>query len=429
MCRIEQFDIVYRDGSREGRENIRPCHRGTRNQPCTHREVVRLGDHLPSPSDLRNPAPPHIVPIAPMHWETSQPHSTRRARTRDPDEGLSLNLKFWNPFSPNSRREKKQYFFVRKIKKREPRPNIVQPYPPAPPPPPPIHFDPPVREENPRVIPMEPPRDHNNHPPIIHQLIEEDEDGSSSPPEANRDHGRRARSLSPHSRFLSSRSRLEYENELLRELVNRREEREARERAERLHNEERQRARDERREAQRRANEREARHRERARIRREEQEREQEEREQQLREQQLREREERDRERERANRQRHREARARRQQEEEDIERFRAAERERLWRLDQEAIYQEQQRRARARQANIPRDPHHRVFVHRDGDRIDRGDRFIRDGIREHDLRQFEMRARRAGHVYDDGGVRRRNTVDGGQRWYDGQRQRWRDWR
>ena len=467
MCRIEQFDIVYLDGSREVREQVRHCRRGTRSQPCTHREFVRIGDRLPSPADLRNPPPPHIVPFEPAPRESSQPRPSRRMRTRDSIEGMTVNLKFWNPFSSKNRGEKKQYYFVRKTKKREHRPEIFQPYPPGPPPPPPIPFVPPVRVESPVVIPIEPPGDYNVHPfperepermpaaPIIHQGRE---DESSSPPEASREHGRRTRSLSPHSRFLSPRSRYEIENELLRNLVNIREEREARERAERLQHEERQRARDERHEARRRhrlAIEREAIHRERARIRQEQEDRDRErlanelnrerarirqeqedrdrerlanEREARHREQarMRQEQEDRDRERQRADRQRHHEARAWRQQEEQDNERRRAAERDRLWRLDEDR-YLEQQRHARAHQANIPRDPHHPVLVHGDEGRVDRGERFIRNAIREEYLRQFEMRARRSGNLYDDGGVRRRNTVDGGQRWYDEQGRRWRD--
>lgn len=111
--------------------------------------------------------------------------------------------------------------------------------------------------------------------------------------------------------------------------------------------------------------------------------------------------------------------------------RRRGAEREHLRRLRGEQDrwqYAEQERYARARQANIPRRPRHAVFVHQDEDRSDRGERFIQDAIRAENLRQFERRVRWPRGGYDDGALRRRNTVDGDPRWYDGQRWRWDRW-
>lgn len=439
MCRIEQFHVVYPDETRERREQVVPCRYGTRSQPCRHPEVANLGDRLASASDLRRPLQPHIVPIEPRDLESSRLRPRSMETSRGPIGGLALNIKFWNPFSSKNKEKKgkMQYYVVRKTKKSERGPAVIQQQPPIPPPPR-TQFVPLVRGEHPVVIPMEPPERPPTHhplgrerrrrspiPAVIHQSSEEDEDESLSPLEANREHGRRTRSLSPNHRYHVEKERIRQRELRQREYQERikREEREARERASILEHVHRQRAMEERqeqirqqrredRQRQRLANEWEAR------------------RQQQLEEQARVVREQEDLERLREV------ARARILQEQEDLERLREAERarqlreERAWRHQEEwrlrdeqarRQYEERQRYARAHQANIPRRPRHPVFVHPNEDRLDRGDRFIQNAIRAENLRQFERRAGWARGRYDDGALRRRNTIDGGQRWYDGQ--------
>ena len=94
---------------------------------------------------------------------------------------------------------------------------------------------------------------------------------------------------------------------------------------------------------------------------------------------------------------RDREERAR-HREEADNERRRAAEHDRFRRYREV----EEQRYARARQANIPRRPRHPTFAHQHEDHVDRGERSIREAIREENLRQFERRDRWPHGGYDD---------------------------
>ena len=436
MCRIQRFRLVYPNGFREEREQLLPCPHGTHTQPCTHYEIVDFGDRPALAPDSRSPTQPYVVQIEPRNSENSRPRPSGRDRSRGPVEGLTLNLKFWNPFSSKKKdkKEKKQYYFVRRIKKSKPRPTVIQSEPQIPTPHtmpvvPPVS---PVRGRSPTVVPIQPPppphhsperrrrRRGRRTPVIILQSSEEDEE-SSSPPEANREHIRRTRSL--------SRTRYHAEKETIRlrelrqarerqerERVERieREEREARDRAERTaFNLERRRERDERRERRQQIRQ----ERERQRLAYEEQERRRQ-REARL----LQEQEDRRRRRE-ANHTR--QERLRRRQEVEDAERRGA---DRAWRpRDEQARYHfgEQQRYARARQAHVPHYPRHPVNVHQDDDYFHRGRRFEDDDIRAANLRRFERRARPYREMDDDGWLRRRHTVGGGQRGYYGQG--WRD--
>ena len=442
MCRIEQFDVVYPNGDRDPREQLVPCHRGTRSQPCRGAQLFRIRDRFASDSE-RPPTPPRIIPIEPRHLGNSRRPSSSRERKRDPITGVTLNFKFWNPFSSKKKeKENVQYYVVRGKERPRPHPPVMQPYPPIPPPPP-EPFVPPVNPEPPIVVPIQPPRGRRRRqaPIIIQHSSEEDEDESSSPPEAIRQHERRTRSLSSIRRYEAEKERIrqrEFRERERREII-RREEREARDRAALLERLERQRTRDdEERERVASIERRERREREERRERQRErnERREREERQQdRLRERLAAEQEairQRgiDRERARIQQERedheHRRAARRAQQrrediarrlwEQEDFERERAAEERARYR------YEEQRRRERAWEANIPLHPRHPVFVHHNDS--DRGDRVIRDDIRAENLRQFERRAERLRGRYDDGWLRRRNTVDGGRRWHDGY---WRD--
>ena len=412
MCRTGRFNVVYPNGYREPREQWVPCLRRNRNQPCRGVEVVRLKDRLASATE-RPPIEPDIVSIEPRDTGNSRRHSNSRERKRDPITVVTLNFKFWNPFSSKKKeKEKRRFYAVRDRRRPQPPPAVFQPIPP--PPPPVVQPFPPG---SPSVVPIRPPRGPTHS-------SEEDQDESSSPPEAIREHGR-PRSFSEIRRYEAEKERIRQRefNERLRRERNRSREREARDRAallERLEHEERERQR-EREERRERAAERQRVRDERAR---------QERRQARLRERLAAEQEairqrnidrERDRiQQEREDRERLRDARrvreemARRHWEEENARR-RAAELARY-------RHAEQRRRDRAWQANIPLRPRHPVYVHHDD--LDRGDRVIRDDIRAEDFRRAERRAERLYGRYDDGWLRRRNTVDGGRRWHDGY---WRD--
>ena len=375
MCQIQQFDVVYPDGTRQGREQVVACHRGTRSQPCNHTETVRLEDRPAIRPPMQPHMQPYIVPIAPRDQGSSRLYSSSRERTRGPIEGMTVNFKLCNPFSSSKNKERRNH---------RPPPIICQPCPP-------------YWVKYPDPLPPHPP---GNHPPhqSPHQTPEpeppaptheEDEDKSSSPPQAHRPHSRRTRSLSRFRRYELERYEREKEAIRRRELeerdrrIIRREEREAWERAVSLERQERQ----ERRECRRlRAAEQailqQERDRELARIEQEREDR--------------------------------RADRARRLWEEDDLERRRAADRARR-------RWEEERRLARAQQANIPRNPRHPVFVYQGYP--DRGEQYIQGAIRAEDRRQFERRNEWR-ERYDNGALRRRNTIDGGHGWYDGRGRR-----
>jgi len=127
-------------------------------------------------------------------------------------------------------------------------------------------------------------------------------------------------------------------------------------------------------------------------------------------------------------------AEARRRQEQEDITRLDAADRARR---RQEGLnrrrqveherhrLEEEERLRRARRANIPREPRHAPTVQYERQSMeDRGEHFIREAIRQENLRQFERREPSTAFdtMYDGGGPIRRNTIAGAGRW-----RQWRD--
>ncbi|CAD6565846.1 MAG: hypothetical protein ASARMPREDX12_006794 [Alectoria sarmentosa] len=180
MCRIERFDVIYPNGTRERREELNHCRRGTRSQPCRHVQVSNLEDRLASASDLRHEIQSHIVPIEPRDSESSRLRPSSRETPRGPIQGLTLNLKFWNPFSSKTeeKKEKTKYFFVRRTRKPEPRSPVIKHQSPIPPPPEP-YLSTPVRGGSPVVIPIQHPVNHTthhlpeqtNHPPHQKQTV------------------------------------------------------------------------------------------------------------------------------------------------------------------------------------------------------------------------------------------------------------------
>lgn len=403
MCTIDKFDVVYPDGTRERREQLRNCRRGTPSRPCSQVEVVNsFEDRYASKAEVRPvESRPYLVREH-RASERPRPRLVYRERPRGGLDNLSVLYKLWNPFSSKQRNtttRSKQYLVVERPKYAEPRSSGIYRRREAPPSPRRR-----VPEERPKVGPIDSFQEQDSRypaererrrprgpiqPTVVHRPSEEEEEKKSpSPPVAHRRHyRRRARSLSPISRY-------EAEKEILRQREQRQYaekvaqvEREARRRAERVAEEERQTFWKERQQRQEIEERKRLESAERARRRRLQEEWETEQ--------------------------------ARRNQEQQDIERLRRRNR---W-------AEEEERLARARRAYIPRRPRHSVFVHQETFR-DRGEQFIQDAIRAENLRQFESRVPpSAGWYrgrYEENGPRRRYTVGSDyRRRYDDDRRRY----
>ena len=417
MCTIERYNVVYPDGTSQTRDRVRTCPRGTPTRPCSTAEVVPVFEDQHPAVYGRDPAlRPEYHPTTPQGSEGSRSRPNTREKPKSVFDELALTFKFFNPFSSkHSKKSKKKLYLVRKTKKPHSEvPAIIHHYPRAPTPPPPRMM--PRREESPVIVPIEPRRNrrHSSPRPHVPQLrhtrerqqraivVEKSssEDDTPSPPVPAREHIRKSRSISP-------RTRHEAEKDLMREKEKRhyaervaKEEEQARKRAIRI-------AELERLEKEKAIRER-IEYKEKKRL------------------------ESAGRARRRQEREESQRAQAQRRQELEDLEALNAAERlarrqreqERRQReVDQRHRQEEEDRLARARRANIPRRPRHEPTVHQqsgsNGGMEDRGERFIREAIRQENLRQFEMEAppRRSYRTYDDARLERRNTIGGNRGW------------
>lgn len=427
MCTIERYEVVYPDGRRVPRERLVNCPRGTPARPCSNTEVRQLfEDHFPTASDMN----PGSHAGSPGAAGDARPRRSSENRSSGVFDDLAISFKLWNPFkSRKPRRSRSKTYLIReRARPIHNQPAIIQEIPRAPTPPPPTM---PVRGRSPVIVPISPHRGH--HPPlprtqrrhrsrsgerkpkmkkkkkqpvvVIHHSSSSEEDNTPSPPLATRDHQRKSRSLSPKSKY-------EVEKRAVRE-------RERRLYAERVAKEEQ--------EAQRRA----ARVAEFERLERARKEQEAIEFEERKRIETV----------ERARRRQQQEAveraEARRRQEQEDIRRLDAAERarrrqEELDRRRREEHerhrLEEEERLRRARRANIPREPRHQPTVQYERQSMeDRGEQFIREAIRQENLREFERRGPPTAfdRTYNGEGPVRRNTVAGASRWSQWRDRRW----
>ncbi len=433
MCTIERFDIVYPDGRRVPRERLVNCPRGTPSRPCSNVEVRPMFDDRPATASDVNPSNRQSFHAStPGGSEGSRSRPGHRTKPVHKFEGLAISFKFWNPFKSKARKPKpKTYRVYERPRSPEVRPAIIHPLPRAPTPPPMM----PRRGRSPVIVPISPNRGHRSPSPrsqdrprsrsrerkprprkrreprivLLHQSSSSEEDKTPSPPQAARVHQRKSRSISPKSKY-------EAEKKLMRD-------REQREYAMRVAKQEQ--------EAQRRA----ARVAEFERLEGARKRRERIEYDERKRIESV----------ERARRRQQQEeserAQARRLQELEDIARLNAADRARQrqdeldrQRQEERGLYrlEEAQRLRRARRADIPRQARHQPAVHYEGESMeDRGERFIREAIRQENLRQFERRAPpntgRPRRSYEDAGLARHNTVDGDRRWRSWERRdrRW----
>lgn len=414
MCTIERYNVVYPDGTRQTRERVRNCPRGTPTRPCSTAEIVPVfEDQYPTVRHQDPALRSEYHPTTPQGSDGSRSRPSTREKPKSVFDELALTFKFFNPFSSkHSKKSKKKLYLIRKTKKPESEvPAIIHHYPRAPTPPPSRMM--PRSEESPVIVPIEPRRGrpHSSHGPQPRHIrerpqraivVEESssEDDTPSPPVPARDHERKSRSISP-------RSRHEAEKRLMKEKEKRhyaervaKEEEQARKRAIRI-------AELERLEKEKAIRER-IEYKEKKRL------------------------ESADRARRRQEREDSQRAQAQRRQELEDLEALNAAERlsrrqreqERRQREEHERQRQEEEDRlARARRANIPRRPRHPPTVHQpsgsNGGMEDRGERFIREAIRQENLRQFETEAppRRSYRTYDDARLERRNTIGGNRGW------------
>lgn len=405
------------------------CPRGTPARPCSNIEVRHLfEDHFPTASELD----PGSHAGSPGPARDARPRLSGGNRSSGVFDDLAISFKLWNPFkSRKPQRSRSRTYVVReRVRPTQNQPAIIQEIPraPTPPPPPPTI---PTRGRSPVIVPISPHRGHHSPIPrtqrrhrsrsgerkpkmkkkkkqpavVIHQSSSSEEDNTPSPPLATRDHQRKSRITSPQSKY-------EAEKRAIRE-------RERRLYAERVAKEEQ--------EAQRRA----ARVAEFERLERARKEQEAIEFEERKRIETV----------ERARRRQQQEAvertEARMHQELEDIRRLDAADRarrrqEELDRRRREEHerhrLEEEERLRRARRANIPREPRHQPTVRYERQSMeDRGEQFIREAIRQENLRQFERRGPSTAfdRIYDGEGPMRRNTVAGASRWRQWRDRRW----
>lgn len=410
MCRIELFDVVFPNGAREQRERlVNCCARGTPHRPCREAQYVNTYQERPaSIAELRAVA-------AGPRTETITPRGSERSASRPGSSGkekgvlgdIATVFKKWkrSSWGKSGKASGTKMAFVRPASRdRGPRPPIIDYQ--LPQNPPPRAPSPPRRQPgpvSPQIIPIGPSRerqrdrDHERgrrheqqrgtrtrripRETVLHQSSSEED--SPSPPTPVREH-RRFRSLSPNSKYKIEKQEMERRKAQREyEELAAQKQRAAHRRAERLAEFQRldaERLRQERIEFDERKRIESA---ERARRRRESEEWEREQ--------------------------------AKRRQALADSQALAAA-RARERRIREQ---EEQERYDRERRANIPRQPRHPAFVHHARNMEDRGDRYIRDAIREANLRQFERRSPPSAGWRDreyGGGLRRNNTTGGGHR-------------
>lgn len=407
MCRIEIFDVIYPNGARERREQlVNCCARGTPHRPCREAQYVNTYQERPaSVAELRAVAAgPRTDTITPRGSERSASRPGSNEKEKGVAGGIATVFKKWkrSSWGKSGKANGTKMAFVRPAsRERGPRLPIVD-YP-LPANPPPRAPSPPRRQQEPvmpQIIPIRPScereraqdqtrgrrreqergtrRRRSPQQIIVHQSSSEEE--SASPPTHAREH-RRVRSLSPKSRYEMEK------REMHREEVRRQYEKMAAQKQREAHRKAERHAEIQRLETQDRIEFEERKRIESA---------------------------------ERARRRREREdwesEQARRRQELADSQRI-AATRARERQLREQ---EEQDRFERLRRAKIPRRPRNPPVVHYPENMEDRGERYIRDAIREANLRQFERRsppsAGRRDERYDGQGLRRNNTTGGTHR-------------
>ena len=389
------------------------CSRGTPSRPCSNAAVVpSFEQHLATERDLRPVEAPELYIATPRGSEGSRSRSGNRAKPKSLFDDLALTFKFWKPFP---KKPKKKLYLVReKVRPRVDPPVVIHQYPRAPTPPPLFPTAPRMPEaRSPNIVPIAPnqrrrspspqrpepqpirPRRRGREAIVIGGSSSSNEDDSPSPPVAVREHRPKSRSISP-------RGRAEIEKKLTKE-------KEQRRYAERVVREEE------------RAHKRAVRVAELERLERRKAEQDRIEYEERKRLESV------EKARKRQEQEDFKRAQAKRRQELEDIEAFNAAERADRRRQEYDRLrreehrLEEEQRLARAQRANIPRQPRHGATVHYGRESMeDRGERFIRDAIRQENLRRFEREippnAGGPRGTSDDGDMRRRNTFGGGGR-------------
>ena len=421
MCTIEVFDIVYPNGTRQrGERLVEYCSQGTPHHPCRNvRYVNTFEERQATDAEVRAGG-------AGPWGETMNPRGEDRSASRPGSKekdsgvlgGITKTFKDWkrSSWGKKGRKDGTKMAFVRPVSREHesrppqfdyPLPQNIPPRAPSPP-----RWQPAPVE--PQIIPIRPSderdrgrrgrpepehgrrRRRSPRPIVIHQSDSEEE--TPSPPKAVREH-HRSRSLSPNSKYKLEKQKMQREKDQ-RKYAERvaQEQRAAHERAEKLAELQRLEAA---RSRQDRIDYEERKRIESAQRARRRREREEWERDQAKRRQEL------------ADIERIRAATARdayyREQEERDRLDRAAAARERRWRQEEEA-----DRRARARRANVPVQPHHAPFIHQPENMVDRGERYIRDAIRQANLRQFERRSPPTAGRRDEGhGLRRHHTTGG----------------
>ena len=140
MCVVERYFIVYPNGHREPKEQLRFCPRGTPNYPCNHTEVIDLPEDIYAPLPEAPPAPrPQYQVIEPRAVRRQPQQDTVKHRSTTSD-GLKLIWGIRIPFTSGKRKSTPQetgLTVVRRARhsRREPIPPVIhQPPPPMGPP-------------------------------------------------------------------------------------------------------------------------------------------------------------------------------------------------------------------------------------------------------------------------------------------------------
>ena len=260
MCRIEVFDLHFRDGHVERREQlVNTCPRATPSAPCRRTEYVYLHqDRFASQADEDVYARQTAPIIEPSRRRTTPLRKEKKRRSLL--DNFFIEFRMWHPFSSKKRTKRKESrkrrLAIESSRGPENRIGIVERLPRAPSPPP--AWTP--HEQQPIIVTASPRRgrspspEHRERPRrrrrrrspvqvVIHQSSDSSKEDTPSPPEPVRKHTRpqRSRSLSPISTEEATRRGTEKRQRAIRVTQA---EREARERAEgranveRRHNEE-----------------------------------------------------------------------------------------------------------------------------------------------------------------------------------------------
>ena len=160
MCVVELYDVVFQDGTRQTRERLINCSRGTPTQPCRHaRRINTFEERLASATEkfaAENQLDHHVV---------TSPKSERfRSRGDDRDKPKGLISSLFSAFKPASSKPVKNVFAEnrRMLPRQVNQPTAIFYLPRSPTPPIPPQLS--TSSKSPEIIPIRPQREHRPRP-------------------------------------------------------------------------------------------------------------------------------------------------------------------------------------------------------------------------------------------------------------------------